>query len=247
MGNPERPPLLFLHGLLGNPEGWFDAASALVASGYRAIIPYLHIHRLPRAKANVQGIVDFVRSFTNFLDLGQMVLIGNSLGGQIAVRYSSDYTESVVGLLLSGSSGIYETETGKTTFRRHDRDYIRHKAEKTFYDPATVTDELVDRIYDIATNRVQALRIVWTARSSMNDLIIDELADLDMPSLLIWGTEDQITPPHVAYTFQKLLPDAELHLIERCGHAPMMEHPDTFNELMLEFVDRKISKITAPA
>ena len=238
---------MLLHGLLGNPEGWFDAASELASGGYRAIIPFLQIHRLPRKGASVQGIVDFVRSFTDFMGLKQMILIGNSLGGQIAVRYSSDYPESVIGLLLSGSSGIYETEMGNTTFRRHDRDYIRLKAEKTFYDPAMVTDELIDRIYDIATDRVQALRIVWVARSSMNDLIVDELPSLDMPSLLIWGTEDQITPPHVAHAFQELLPNAELHLIEKCGHAPMMEHPDTFKKLMIDFADHKIGKFATPA
>jgi len=247
VGDPDRPPLLLLHGLLGNPEGWFDAATALVSNGYRAIIPYLNIHQIARAQASIQGITNFVRSFTEFLDLNQMVLCGNSLGGQIAVRYTSEYPESVAGLLLSGSSGIYETEVGNTTFRRYDRDYIRSKAEKTFYDPKVVTDELVERIYDIATHRLSALRIIWVARSSMSDLIIDEISDLDMPALLIWGIEDQITPPHVAHMFEKLLPDAELHFIEKCGHAPMMEYPDTFNDMMIEFLDRKISKITAPA
>ncbi|MCY4158895.1 MAG: alpha/beta hydrolase [Bacteroidetes bacterium] len=235
-----------MHGLLGNPEGWFDAASALADSGYRAIVPYLHIQQMPRSQANIQGIVDFVRSFTKFLDLDQIILCGNSLGGQVAIRYTTDCPGTVVALLLSGSSGIFETEVGTTTFRRHDRDYIRLKAARTFYSPKMVTDELVERIYDIATNRSSALRTIWAARSSMRDLIIDELDDLDMPTLIIWGTEDQITPPEVAHIFHELLSNSELHFIEKCGHAPMMEHPDVFNKLMLEFLNCKISKITAP-
>ncbi len=236
-GDRDFPPLLLLHGLLGDPDGWFDAASALASEGYRAIAPYLFIDKMPRGQAHVQGIADFVRSFTTFLNLDRMIIMGSSLGGQIAIRYTSEYPENVVGLLLSGSSGIYETEVGKTTFRRHDREFIRKKAAKTFYDPAMVTDELVERIYDLATNRFRALRFVWVARSSMHDLVIDDLKNINVPSLLIWGTEDQITPPDVALSFKNLLPDAELRFIEKCGHAPMMEHPETFNKLMLDFLE----------
>lgn len=201
---------------------------------------------MPRGQANLQGIVDYVRSFTTFLNLDQKVLIGNSLGGQIAVKYTASYTESIIGMLLSGSSGIYETEVGKTTFRRNDPEYIRSKAEKTFYDPAMVTDELVERIRDLATNRFRALRIVWIARSSMQDLIIDELAKIDIPTQLIWGINDQITPPDVAHTFHELLPNAELQFILKCGHAPMMEHPEVFNQIMLDFLDCSINKVAPP-
>ena len=238
----KSPPILFLHGLLGNPEGWFSAASALASNGYRTIVPYIPIDEMPREQANLQGIVHYLREFTEFLHLGQMILIGNSLGGHIAVRYTTLYPKHVIGLLLSGSSGIYETEVGKTTFRRHDREYIRAKAEKTFYDPAMVTENLVERIYNVATDRFRALRIVWIARNAMHDLVVDELGSIDVPTLLIWGTEDQITPPDVAYTFEKLLPNAELRFIDECGHAPMMEYPDRFNELAVEFLDCTFKK-----
>ncbi len=245
--NRDCPPLLLLHGLLGNPEGWFDAASALVDRGYRAIVPDLKLDELSRKQSNVQGIVDYVRMFTTFLKLDQMILIGNSLGGQIAIRYTTCYPECIAGLLLSASSGIYETEVGHTTFRRNDRNYIRVKAEKTFYDPAMVTEDLVDRISDIATSRLRALRFVWLARSSMKDLIIGELEKIDVPACLIWGSDDQITPPDVAYTFQELLPNAKLRFIEKCGHAPMMEHPEIFNHLMIEFLDCSFAPVTTPA
>ena len=230
-------PIIFLHGLLGNPEGWYDAASSIVDYGYRAIVPCIPIDSMPREDANVQGITNYVHSLTHHLNLDQIVLVGNSLGGQIAVRYTSDHPMSVVALLLSGSSGIYETEIGTSTFRRRDRKYIRHQAEKSFYNPAMVNDGLIDRIFKITANRFHALRIVWTARSSMNDLIVDELQDLHLPTYLIWGTEDQITPPYVGHEFQKLLPDAQLHFIEECGHAPMMEYPKVFNELMINFLN----------
>lgn len=215
-------------------------------NGYRAIVPYLKLDELSRKDANVQGVVNYVRTFTKFLGLNEKILIGNSLGGQIAVRYVNRYPESIAGLLLSGSSGVYETEVGNTTFRRRDHDYIRAKAEITFYDPTMVTDELVERIYDLATNRFRALRFVWLARSSMKDLIIDELKKIDVPTYLIWGMEDQITPPDVAHTFQELIPNAKLQFIDKCGHAPMMEHPEIFNRLMIEFLDCTFTNVTVP-
>jgi len=226
-----------LHGLLGNPEGWYDAASCISDSGYRAIIPLIPIHKLPQREANIQGITNYLRSFIHHLNLDQIVLVGNSLGGQIAVKYTSEHPKSVTAMLLSGSSGIYETEIGKSTFRRYDRDFIRHRAEKSFYNPAMVNDALIDRLYKITSNRFYALRIVWTARSSMNDLIVDDLPDLDLPTYLIWGTHDQITPPHVGHEFERLLPNSQLHFIRQCGHAPMMEYPHIFNKLMINFLN----------
>ncbi len=202
---------------------------------------------LPRSQANVQGVVDYVHEFVTFLGLEKMILVGNSLGGQISVRYTTCHPRYVTGLILSGSSGIYETELGRTTFRRSDREYIRVKAEKTFYDPAMVTEGLIDHICDIATSRVRALRFVWLARSSMKDLVIDELSHINVPSFLIWGAEDQITPPDVAHMFHELLPNAKLHMIEECGHAPMMEHPEVFNRLLIEFLDCSFTKIPLPA
>lgn len=243
----ERPPVLLLHGILGDPEGWFDAAAALAASKYRAIVPHLPIDEMPRGQANVGGLVKYLHELTDFLDLDSMVLVGNSLGGQIALKYSIAYPEHIAGLVLSGSSGIYETEVGTATFRRQDRDFIRDKAEQAFYDPAMVTEDLIDRIYELATNRLRALRIVWMARSSISDLVIDDLGDITAPTLLIWGAEDQITPPDVAHSFDRLMPSTQLHFIEKCGHAPMMEHPDTFNEIMINFLEHSIDRIALPS
>ena len=55
---------------------------------------------------------------------------------------------------------------------------------------------------------------------------------MKMPSCLIWGRNDTITPPEVAEEFKQLLPHATLHWIDQCGHAPMMEHPQQFNQLL---------------
>ena len=237
-GDSDRVPVVLLHGLLGEASNWATTIDALAALGYRVIVPVIPIDSLPVSQTTMDGVVQYVRAFINALDLDTVVLVGNSLGGQIALVYVLNYPESVVGLILSGSSGIYEVEVGTTTFRRRDRDFIRRRAAVTFFDPVHVTDELVDRIYDLANDRNRALRVIKLARNSLNDNLNDRLCGIEVPTVLIWGSDDKITPPDVAIAFQQSLPFADLHFIEQCGHAPMMERPEAFNKLAVDFLGR---------
>jgi pimeloyl-ACP methyl ester carboxylesterase len=66
-----------------------------------------------------------------------------------------------------------------------------------------------------------------------------DLPTMHTPTGLIWGENDKVTPPNVADEFHKLLPDSDLYWIKECGHAPMMEHPDTFNEKLLEWLKKR--------
>ena len=235
----DQTPIVLLHGLLGEANQWTATIDALAAHHYRVLVPVIPLDTLPLRKANMQGVVEYVRGFTEALNLDTMVLVGNSLGGQIALLYALRYPDAVVALILSGSSGIYEVEVGTTTFRRQDRDFIRERAAVTFYDPVHVTDELVEKIFNLINERNRALRILKLARSSLNESLNDHLGQIDVPTELIWGRNDRITPPDVAVAFQRSLPNADLHFIDRCGHAPMMERPEAFNELTLTFL-RKI-------
>ena len=70
----------------------------------------------------------------------------------------------------------------------------------------------------------------------------NEIPKIQVPTLLVWGLNDTITPPVVAYEFDRLIPDTELRFIDKCCHAPMMEHPNEFNELLNQFLEKtKIS------
>lgn len=236
----DLPPIVLLHGLLGEVSNWAATVRALADHYYRVLVPELPLVNLPMSKTNMHGMVEFVRQFTTTLGLGATVLAGNSMGGQIAMLYALRYPDAVAALILSGSSGIYEVETGTTTFRRRDRNFIRERAALTFYDPVHVTEELVDKNYDLANDRNRALRILRLARSSQTETLNDRLSQIDAPTQLIWGLNDRITPPDVAEAFQQHLPHADLDFIDRCGHAPMLEHPDTFNAITLAFLEKTI-------
>lgn len=234
------PPVVLLHGMLGDVGNWTQTIRALAEQGYRVLVPLLPVYDLPMKQTHVPGLVEYVHDFLKALALESIVLIGNSLGGHVALLYTLQYPDAVVALVLSGSSGIYEVEMGSSTLRRRDRNFIRQRAELTFYDPVHVTDHLLDDIFDVVNNRSRALRLIRMARSTQVETVTERLGEIEVPTLLVWGRNDQITPPDVAEEFGERMPAATLRYIERCGHAPMMEHPDTFNAYMLDFLRETI-------
>ena len=146
-------------------------------------------------------------------------------------------------MTLTGSSGLFENGMGDTYPRRGDYDYIKKKTEVTFYDPKTATKELVDEVFEITRNRLKVIKIIALAKSAIRNNLGEELNNIKQPTLLIWGQNDTITPPFVAREFNKLIPDSELHFIDKCGHAPMMEQPEEFNAIL----DKFLKKLSAPA
>lgn len=240
----DLPPVVLLHGLLGDVTNWTATVDALTARGYRVLVPVLPIYDLPSTQSNLQGLLEHVRGFVETLRLAPIALAGNSLGGHLALVYALGYPERVAALILTGSSGIFEVETGTTTIRRQDRNFIRERAALTFFDPVHVTDKLVEKSYTLANDRNRALRILRLARSSQAETVTDQLARIETPTLLVWGRNDRITPPDVAEAFLRYLPYAELHFIDQCGHAPMIERPEAFNRLALAFLHKTIGLST---
>ncbi len=234
------PPVVLLHGMLGDLSNWSATVGALAADGYRVLVPLLPVYDLPLRQTSVRGLVGHVHAFAEALELPPLVLAGNSLGGQVALFYALEHGEAVSALVLSGASGIYEQRMGTSTMRRKDRDFIRERAAVTFYDPAHATDELVDEMYELVNDRPRAVRLIKMARSSKSETVTDRLGALRMPTLLIWGRDGEITPPDVAREFSERLPNARLHFIDRCGHAPMMERPAQFNRLMRSFLHETV-------
>lgn len=231
-----RPPVVLLHGMLGDLSNWTQTARALGGQGYRVLVPLLPVYDLPMKETSVPGLVAYLRGFVETMGLERIVLAGNSLGGQVAILYTLTYPDGVSALVLSGSSGIYEVEMGTSTPRRQDRNYIRERAALTFYDPAHATEALVEEMHELVNDRARVTRLIKMARSTKAESVADRLPDIRVPTLLIWGRNDLITPPDVAEAFQRSIPQAALHFIDRCGHAPMIEHPEVFNRLLLDFL-----------
>jgi len=231
----EGEPLVLLHGLFGALSNFRDLVDYFRAS-YKVVIPILPLFDLNILDTTVSGLAKYVQKFIEARNYGKVHLLGNSLGGHVGLVYVLKHPENVKTVILTGSSGLFENGMGETYPKRGDYDFIRKKTELTFYDPAVATKELVDEVFGIVNNRLKALKIITLAKSAIRHNLGDELKDIKVPTCLIWGKNDTITPPMVAEEFHKLLPNSELHWIDKCGHAPMMEVPGEFNEILGQFL-----------
>jgi pimeloyl-ACP methyl ester carboxylesterase len=230
-------PLLLLHGLMGALSNWDEVIKEFSAN-YRVIIPVLPIYDLPLLTTGVRSLSKYVHKFIKFKQLSNVVLLGNSLGGHVGLVYVLAHPGYVKALVLTGSSGLYENAFGGSFPRRESIDFVREKVQYTFYDPNTATEDMVQEIFETINDRHKVIRILAMAKSAIRHNMKDELRKITMPVSLIWGKDDKITPPEVAVEFNELLPNSELHWVDKCGHAPMMERPAEFNVYLKQFLDK---------
>lgn len=235
----EGEPIIVLHGLFGALSN-FEGVFAHFPKKYKVIIPMLPIYSLPILNTNVKNIAKHLEKFIEYKGFERVNLLGNSLGGHVGLVYSIANPEKVKTLTLTGSSGLYENAMGDSFPKRGDKSFIKNKVEVTFYDPKHATEELVDECFEIVNDKAKAIRIISIAKSAIRHNLAKELPNLTMPVCLIWGKNDSITPPEVANEFNELLPNAELFWIDKCGHAPMMEHPQAFNEILSNWYDKTL-------
>ena len=232
----QGPVLLLLHGLFGALSNWHDVVREF-APDHRVIIPLLPVYDMPLTQAGVPGLVAYVEGFVAAVGLPpSFIVLGNSLGGHIALVYTLKNAARVRSLVLTGSSGLFEDSMGGSFPKRGDYAYVRERVGYTFYDPTVATKELVDEVFNVTNSNSKCLRIIAIARSAQRHNLSKELARIAVPVLLVWGLNDTITPPPVAHEFARLLPQAELRFLDHCCHAPMMERPAGFNTHLRRFL-----------
>lgn len=235
----EGRPIIILHGLMGNLSNFDCAFDYFSKNGYNVLMPELPIYSLPLLKTNVRNLAKFIKEFTEYKGLKDYILLGNSLGGHIALYYTKRFPEKVAGIVLTGSSGLYESAMGESYPKRGDYDYIKKKAEDVFYTPETATKEIVDEVYNTLNDRSKLIRTLSIAKSAIRHNMAGDLPNIKIPAGLIWGKNDKVTPPEVAEEFNKLLPNSTLYWIDKCGHAAMMEHPEEFNILLEKWLKQE--------
>jgi 2-hydroxy-6-oxonona-2,4-dienedioate hydrolase len=231
----EGEPLLLLHGLFGALSNFKDLIEHF-RQNYKVIVPMLPLFDLDIFHTTVGGLEKHVQKFIEARGYTNINLLGNSLGGHVALVHVLKHPEKIKSLILTGSSGLFENGMGDSYPKRGDKEYIRKKTELTFYDPKMATEELVDEVFEITNNRLKVIKIIALAKSAIRNNLGEELNQIKQPTLLIWGNNDTITPPFVAKEFNRLIPNSELHFIDKCGHAPMMEVPHEFNVLLDKFL-----------
>ncbi|MBP7821289.1 MAG: alpha/beta hydrolase [Saprospiraceae bacterium] len=229
--------LMLLHGLFGALSN-FEGIINELGKEYNVVVPILPILELPIRSVSVTALVEHVHDFVSYKGFHKVHALGNSLGGHVAIMYALANPDKIATITLTGSSGLFENSLGTTFPKRGNYEFIKTKTEATFFKPEVATKELVDEVFGIVNDTGKAIRVIATAKSAVRHNLGESLHNIKSPTLLIWGKQDNVTPAFVGEKFHELISDSELYFIDECGHAPMMEYPDRFNEILFDFLQR---------
>lgn len=227
--------LLLLHGLFGSLSN-FSSILQHFGRKHNVIVPILPVFEMPLLKLSVTAMTEYVDKFIQYKGYEKVHLVGNSLGGHISLLYALQNPGKVAAITLTGSSGLFESAFGSTFPKRGDYEYIRKKTQEIFYDAAHATANLVDEVYNAVNDRNKAIRILATAKSAIRSNLRDKLHQLKLPTLIIWGRQDNVTPLFVGQEFNRLIKGSKLVVLDKCGHAPMMERSEVFNAHLGSFI-----------
>ena len=232
--------IILLHGLMGAVSNFEDTIKRLPKYGYRVILPMLPLYEMPILKTNINELATFIHNFTKDLNIEKFSILGNSLGGHIGLILALKYPKKIKNLILSGSSGLYENTLGGSFPKRGDYNYIKTKTEQVFFDPKKATKQLIDEVFEIVNSREKVLRVLMMAKSAIRHNMKADLPNITQKTCIIWGEDDEITPPSVGHEFHSEIPNSELFWIAKCGHAPMIEQPIEFNKILVKWLKKNL-------
>ncbi|MFZ4122460.1 MAG: alpha/beta fold hydrolase [Caulobacterales bacterium] len=250
----EGEPLLLLHGAGPGASGLSNYRRNIeaLAAGHRVLILDLPgfggtDNKLPEGGLfAAMGV--FVRAFLEALGIRRVSVIGNSMGGGIALEVALRAPGLVRCMVLMGGAGSLPTFTAMPTegLQRMFGFYsgegptmqkLRAVLSLLVFDQSTITDALLEERFEAATRPDVVAEYIITKRP-IEPLWREDLASLSHPTLLIWGREDRVIPLDASFLLLKQIPNASLHVIPRCGHWVQWEKADAFNALVLEFLSR---------
>ncbi|MGW8375326.1 alpha/beta fold hydrolase [Streptomyces sp. ODS28] len=182
------------------------------------------------------------------LGIDKTWIVGNSLGGWIALQLALDAPERVLGVVSMGTGGAKKTAALAGHAKPElSQDGIRRTLEQFVVDTDLITDELVEQRYRAALNDTASSRLeeVVAARDRDRDALpldLDALADLDIPLLLIHGMQDVVIPVSRTWELVNTLPNADAHLFSQCGHWSQVERAEEFNEVVSQYLRRRADR-----
>jgi 4,5:9,10-diseco-3-hydroxy-5,9,17-trioxoandrosta-1(10),2-diene-4-oate hydrolase len=250
--------VVLIHGLGGYVENWLSSFNALAAQHrvYALDLPgHGRTDKLMDISYRIADLAQFVEDFMAVLKIEHAHVVGHSLGGAVSTRLVLVHPAVVDKLILVASGGLGK-EVGSMLriasipllgdlLTRPSLSGSAQSAKILVYDPAVMTNELIKENFQMASlpGAQQAFLKTLRANGSLFGQVksnygpnVYGLPSIKKPVLVIWGQQDQVVPVAHADVAAKNIPNVRMHLLDKCGHAPMLEHPQVFNELLLEFL-----------
>jgi len=248
-------PVVLVHGLAACWQCWLEQIPRLAAEGRRVIavdLPGFGASEMPREDISIEGYGRAVESLCDELDLGQVVVVGHSMGGFVAAEFAIQYPERVERLVLQAAAGISTNHLRRSPLMAGARIVAglgtRAAASSRFVAPRPRLRWLVLQTVMRHPGRVPAdlvyELVAHTGREgflpALDGIVSydfrERLSQIRCPTLVVWGCEDMLVPRQDADEYERVIPDARKVMFEDTGHSPMMERPQTFNDCLVQFL-----------
>lgn len=249
--------VIFVHGLGASVEDWAPNVSALAENHRVYAIDLVGCGRTdkPAVEPSLSYGARFIRDFMGTLHIDRASLIGNSMGGAVSLEFAIRFPDYLQKLVLVDGAGLgrelhlmFRLSTVPLIgewLTRPSRKGTAQLLKECVYEPALVTDEWVERSYQLSAlpgaqkALLSMLRVGANFRGVRDHLVrhyLDNLAAISAPTLIVWGQQDRILPVEHAYVAEERIPNSRLHILDACGHLPQLEHPEEFNAVVQEFL-----------
>ena len=226
--------VIFCPGLFGGIYNVLEVFEYF-SGNYRMLMPFFPMYDMPVHKTNVKSLGSYLGEFINDLHLNDVVIIGSSMGGGIALIHTLSDPSKVKAMILCGSSGISNIPLNIGFFKRKNYENIKIQTQNIFYNKKVPPDEMVEEIYNLILSYDSVIRAIRLTKSIRKYKMHEDLKQIKTPTLLIWGKNDPITPLEIGTEFHQLLSNSELNCLDDCGHVPTQEKPKEVIELMKKF------------
>jgi pimeloyl-ACP methyl ester carboxylesterase len=256
MGSGEEPPVMLVHGLGGQWQNWLENIPR-IARERRVValdLPGFGLSEMPTEQISIPGYGRCVDALCERLDLGRVSVVGNSMGGFIASEVAIQFPERVDRLVLASAAGISSANVHRApaltagriasavaayTAARHEsiakRPGTRHGAMLLVARyPARLKPDLV---YEGFMKGAGKPGFDDALRALLGYDFRERLPEISSPTLIVWGDKDSIISVRDAAEFERLIPDSRKVVMEQTGHVPMAERPESFNRLLLDFIE----------
>jgi pimeloyl-ACP methyl ester carboxylesterase len=237
----QGPTVILLHGLGSVKEIWAANIGALSAK-YNVYaldqIGFGHSDK-PLVEYKIATFVDFLHGFMQSQNLSKATLVGNSLGGWIAIDFAARHPQMVDKLVLVDSAGLAWEKAPAMDLNPASLADMRALLDSIFYDKKMVTDEFVLQAFTNHVRNNDGFTIQRTlAGFAQNQFEDTKLSSIHAPTLVVWGRQDELIPVSRSEKLRDGIPGAKLVVLEQCGHVPQLEKPAEFNQALADFLGK---------